>query len=137
VTFEIFALLHKDISKIVKRKSETPDLVENPSHNTTEKRELEHSEEMKLHELLVRDQMNLFRNGEPQYEKEFGQLEVRNTFTGTGSTKLNKELDNRRRRFDGSTIQQYRERRVKAKGFKIPPPRNYHARPYVPEFWET
>ena len=79
--------------------------------------------------------MNLFRNGEPQYEREFGQLEVRNTFTGTGNTKLNKELDNRRRRFDGSTIQQYRERRVK--GCKEPPPRKYHARPYVPEFWET
>ena len=137
VTFEIFALLHKDLSKIVKRKSETLDLVENPSHNTTEKRELEHSEEMKLHELLVKDQMNLFRNGEPQYEREFGQLEVRNTFTGTGNTKFNKELSKGRRRFDGSTIQEYRERRVKAKGCKIPPPRNYHARPYVPEFWET
>ena len=135
VTFEIFALLHKDISKIAKRKSETPNLVENPSHNTTEKRELEHSEEMKLHELLVKDQMNLFRNGEPQYEREFGQLEVRNTFTGTGNTKFNKELSKGRRRFDGSTIQEYRERRVK--GCKIAPPRNYHARPYVPEFWET
>ena len=131
-TFEIFALLHKDISKIVKRKSETPDLVENLSHNTTEKRELEHSEEVKLHELLVKDQMNLFRNGEPQYEKEFGQLEVRNTFTGTGNTKFNKELSKGRRRFDGSTIQEYRERKVK--GCKIPPPRNYQARPYVPEF---
>ena len=83
-TFEIFALLHKDISKIVKRKSETPDLVENPSHNTTEKNggKLEHSEEAKLHELLVKDQMNFLWNGEPQYEKEFGQLEVRNTSSG-------------------------------------------------------
>ena len=57
-TFEIFVLLHNDLSKIGRRRLEKNDEEKNSSHNI-EDYYINHSEEAVLHDLLVREYMDM------------------------------------------------------------------------------
>ena len=113
-TFEIFVLLsNTDILEV----SETRDRLKNEkllkrklAHNAAKEREretkpLSDTEQAQLQRLLMRNKTKLQRSGEPIQS----QLEVRDIFTGTGSSKLNKKLAKGKRHFDGTTVQRYIE----------------------------
>ena len=62
-----------------------------------------------MHELLMREYINMEeQQGEQEHENPTAQFAVRNFFTGTGSTQLNRELANGHREFDGTTTMTYR-----------------------------
>ena len=80
-TFEIFVLHHKDLSKIGRRRLEKNDEEENSSHNKEDYYN-NYSEEVELHDLLVRQYMIM---------------------------ELNRELANGHREFDGTTTMTHRQ----------------------------
>ena len=113
-TFEIFVLLSNmdtiEVSEIRDRFKNEKLLKRKLAQNAAKEREretkpLSDEEQARLQRLLIRNKTKLQRNGEPIQS----QLEVRDTFTGTGSPKLNKELGKGKRHFDGTTVQRYIE----------------------------
>ena len=129
-TFEIFVLLantdiletrdHFKKEKLLKRK-----LADNAAkERERETKPLSGSDQAQLQRLLMRNKRKLEPDGEPSQS----QLEVRDIFTGTGITRLNKKLAKGERRFDGTTVQ--RHFKSMAPVSRRPrPPRSYHPPP--------
>jgi len=130
-TFEIFVLLaNTDIletrdrlkkQKLLKRK-----LADNAAKERERKKKpLSDLEKAQLQRLLMRNRTKLERKGDHIQFK----LEVRDIFTGIGSTKLNKKLGKGQRHFDGTTVQRHLanvSRRPRPPPCYYPPPDTFH-----------
>ena len=129
-SFEIFVLLaNTDISegtrdrlkkeKLLKRK-----LAENAAkEREREKKPISESEKAQLQKLLMRNKTKSEQKGDHTQS----QSQVRDIFTGTGSTRLNKRLANGERCFDGTTVQRHRANRPpRPQPLYYPPPATYH-----------